>query len=59
MLDTEYLDEEGEEQNIMTHHWVTIDGKLFDFTKGTLIDYINWDDVYDTSVGTDDWRYIG
>lgn len=26
----------------MTHHWVTIDGEIFEFSKGTLKNYVNW-----------------
>jgi hypothetical protein len=31
-----YRDEDGEEQYRMTHHWVTLDGEIYDFAKGTL-----------------------
>jgi len=45
-VDEPYIDEYGEEQNLVTHHWVTIMGKPYDFSKGTLKDYINFDDIY-------------
>ncbi len=40
----------------MTHHWITINGKIFDFSKGTLRDYIT-DDVYVVNVDGEEWRY--
>lgn len=39
------LDEDwskGKRGMIMTHHWVTIDGEIFEFSKGTLKNYVNW-----------------
>ena len=29
------------------HTWIKINGEIFEFSKGTLVDYIDWDDVYD------------
>ncbi len=45
-----YYDEDGEEQYIMTHHWVSINGKYYDFSKGTLREYLSFDDIYDPEV---------
>ena len=56
-VDEPYTDEWGDEQTLMTHHWVEIDGKIYDFSKGTLRDYIQWDDIYDVHVDGDEWRY--
>jgi hypothetical protein len=56
-VDEPYIDEYGEEQTLMTHHWITINDKIYDFSKGTLSDYINWDDIYDVSVDGNEWRY--
>jgi hypothetical protein len=56
-VDEPYIDEYGDEQTLMTHHWITINGKIYDFSKGTLSDYINWDDVYDVNTDGDEWRY--
>lgn len=56
-VDEPYIDEYGDEQTLMTHHWITINGKIYDFSKGTLRDYINWDDVYDVNVDGNEWRY--
>jgi len=56
-VDEPYIDEYGDEQTLMTHHWITINGKIYDFSKGTLLDYINWDDVYDVNTDGDEWRY--
>lgn len=49
-VDEPYIDEEGEEQNLMTHHWVEINGIPFDFSKGTLKDYIQFEDIYTPGV---------
>ncbi len=56
-VDEPYIDEYGDEQTLMTHHWITINGKIYDFSKGTLSDYINWDDIYDVNTDGDEWRY--
>ena len=56
-VDEPYIDEYGDEQTLMTHHWITINGKIYDFSKGTLSDYINWDDMYDVNTDGDEWRY--
>lgn len=56
-VDEPYIDEDDVEQTLMTHHWVTINGEIYDFSKGTLKDYIDWDDVYDVIVEGDEWRY--
>jgi len=56
-VDEPYVDEYGDEQTLMTHHWITINGKIYDFSKGTLSDYINWDDMYDVNTDGDEWRY--
>lgn len=37
---------EDDETDRFTHHWVTIDGKIYEFSKGTLEDYIDWFDIY-------------
>jgi hypothetical protein len=56
-VDEPYIDEWGDEQKFMTHHWITIGDKIYDFSKGTLRDYINWNDVYDVNTDGDEWRY--
>lgn len=56
-VDEPYIDDYGDEQTLMTHHWITINDKIYDFSKGTLRDYITWDDVYDVNVEGDKWRY--
>ena len=57
-VDEPYKDEDGEEQTLMTHHWVEIEGKEYDFSKGTLKDYIDFDDIYDPEI-EDDSIYHG
>jgi hypothetical protein len=56
-VDDPYTDEWGEDQTLMTHHWIEIDGKIYDFSKGTLSDYIQWGDIYDVLVYGEEWRY--
>lgn len=56
-VDEPYIDEWGDEQTLMTHHWVTINDKIYDFSKGTLSNYIKWDNIYDVNIDGDEWRY--
>jgi hypothetical protein len=52
----EYREESVENYNF-THHWIEIDGIIYDFSKGTLKDYIDWDDIYDPYIESEKWRY--
>ena len=56
-IDFEYIDEKGEEQNLVTHHWVEIDGETYDFSKGSLQNHIDWNEKYSVEVFGDEWRY--
>jgi hypothetical protein len=56
-VDEPYIDENDEEQILMTHHWIELNGKKYDFSKGTLMKYINWIDKYDPSTEGEEWRY--
>ena len=58
-VDEPYIDEDGEEQILMTHHWVKFRGEIYDFSKGSLSRYIEWGDIYEVNDGMDDWRYFG
>jgi len=49
-IEEPYFDEDGEEQYSMTHHWIRIGNNFFDFSKGTLKDYISFNDIYDPQV---------
>lgn len=52
-----YLDEEGKEQTLMTHHWVALGDTLYDFSKGTLRGHLREEDnPYDPEV-SDPTRY--
>jgi hypothetical protein len=55
-VDEPYIDEWGDEQKLMTHHWIQINDEIYDFSKGTLRDYITWSDIYNVEV-EDEWRY--
>lgn len=46
-IDEPYYDEEGEEQYKMTHHWIEYKNQIYEFSKGTLKDYIIFDNLYD------------
>ena len=37
------------ENYFIEHTWVLINGEIFEFSKGTLVDYIDWDDIYDVN----------
>jgi hypothetical protein len=56
-IDGSYYDEDGDEQNLMTHHWVEIEGIPYDFSKGTLRDYIEFNSIYDPDIGMDEDKY--
>jgi hypothetical protein len=56
-VDEPYVDGWGDSQNLETHHWATLNGKIYDFSKGTLRDAIQWEDVYDVEVEGEEWRY--
>lgn len=44
-IDNDYIDEYGETQNQVTHHWLLCGESIIDISKGTLKDYIVWSDV--------------
>jgi hypothetical protein len=56
-LDDGYIDSNGNPQILATHHWLLDGDRILDFSKGTLKDYINWDDLYAIEVDGDEWRY--
>ena len=37
------------ENYFIEHTWIKINGEIFEFSKGTLVDYIDWDDMYDVN----------
>lgn len=45
--DEPYIDENGEYQSKIIHHWIRIGRNEYDFAKGTLKNYIDFDDLYD------------
>lgn len=48
----DYVDKENE--NFMfTHSWFVINDEIFEFSKGTLKDYIVWDDLYSVDAEDD------
>ena len=51
----DYIEVE-KENYLLTHHWVTINGIIYEFSKGTLKEYIDWDDLYDVDCD-DESRY--
>lgn len=56
-VDEPYLDEDDEEQVLMTHHWCKINNEIYDFSKGTLKDAIEWKDLYSVDCSDEEWRY--
>jgi len=49
-LDDYHNDTNTEEDiNTFAHHWVTINDKIYEFSKGTLKDYIAFDNLYEVS----------
>ena len=57
-IDYPYIDEYGDEQEFVTHHWIMIKGEIYDFSKGTLNEYINWVDLYDVDASMESHRYV-
>jgi hypothetical protein len=49
-IDGSYIDEYSDEQNKVTHHWIEIDGVAYDFSKGSLKNYVRFDDIYDPEI---------
>jgi hypothetical protein len=45
-IKVEYPIDEDYEGKIMTHHWCSYEGNILEFSKGTLVDYVDWGDVY-------------
>jgi len=45
-----YSSDDDEEIDVMTHHWVTLKGVPYEFSKGTLKNYIHFDHLYDVNV---------
>jgi len=43
----EYPIDEDDYGRQMTHHWVTYKGQPLEFSKGSLRDYVYWEDLYD------------
>ena len=39
--------EEEYSNKIMTHHWVTYNGEVLEFSKGTLKEFVDFSDIYD------------
>lgn len=46
--DYESEEEIEKENDLFTHHWVEYKGEVLEFSKGTLQNYIDWDDLYTT-----------
>lgn len=51
--------DENDEPEYFTHHWIEINGIPYDFSKGTLSNYIDWDNLYDVEIYNEEWRYNG
>ncbi len=57
-LDEPYYNvEEDEETDVFTHHWNIIDGEIVEFSKGTLKQYIEWNNLYDTLSYFEEHKY--
>jgi hypothetical protein len=45
------------ENYLFTHHWIEINNIILDFSKGTLKNNIDWNNIYDIIPNEDSWRY--
>ena len=52
-----YNTEDDEETTVFTHWWNTIDGEITEFSKGTLKDFIEWENLYNTEVFNEEEKY--
>ncbi len=57
--DQPYQDEDGEEQTLVLHHWVELDGVPLDFAKGTLRGFREDPDPYDPEISEPDAYHTG
>lgn len=51
--DPVYSIDEDRDIDEITHHWVEIDGKQYDFSKGTLKYYIELNDIYNPDINVE------
>lgn len=58
-VDYPSTDEDGEENYRFAHHWIEVEGQILDFSKGTLKDYIDWEDLYAVEPNEELRRYKG
>ena len=56
-VDYPSTDEDGEENYRFAHHWIEVEGQILDFSKGTLKDYIDWEDLYSVEPNEEIQRY--
>ena len=57
-LDEPYYNaEDDEETTVFTHWWNTIDGEIVEFSKGTLQNFIEWEDLYNIEVFNEEEKY--
>lgn len=54
MVSGEILDDN---HRLIKYHWVKINSKIYDFSKGTLKDYIDWGNIYDVDISGYEGRY--
>ena len=45
-IDGCYCDDNGDVQNLVTHHWLELNGEKYDFAKGSLKEMIDFYDLY-------------
>ena len=45
-----YSSEDDEFINVMTHHWVSLNGISYEFSKGTLKNYIKFNNLYSVDI---------
>lgn len=58
-IDKEYYNvNEDEYIDRFTHHWVTINGEIYEFSKGTLKNYIEWNNIYDVDPELKEYHQI-
>jgi hypothetical protein len=53
-IDHEYIDDNGDVQNLVTHHWLLCNNIIIDVSKGTLKNNIEWEDINSVFVSNEE-----
>jgi len=43
---------------LMKHYWIEVNGEIYEFSKGTLKNWIDWENLYETHPEDADYRTV-